>query len=93
MTPADTNRVKLCKACGHYFRRPDNGMRERDWLRKVYCNAECRSTDAARNEAPQVAVGDPLLRALVVYGLRNNRDLGMGRESFMERARELGLAA
>lgn len=34
-----------------------------------------------------------LLKRCISYGLRNNSDLGMGYQAFMDRARELGLAA
>lgn len=40
---------------------------------------------------PFAIASEELLRRCIRYGLRHNRDLGMGREAFMARARQLGL--
>jgi len=99
--------VKRCVGCGVPFRRPTGDARITDqrWASRRYCGPDCgfaHGNKHAKNGArPQddaaklnaVMASQALLIRSIQYGLKHDSDLGMGYHAFMDRARELGLAA
>jgi len=94
---------KDCAFCDGTFQRPV-GLSVLNWERQRFCSKRCatyyrrngnRSLEESGIEttSAEAIASHELLKRSIVYGLRHNRDLGMGREAFMARARELGLAA
>jgi hypothetical protein len=82
--------------------------RNHEWRQRRFCSRKCAFHYASASQgaelgrfAPKKAGEDSaevigshaLLVRCIKYGLAHDRHLGMGAAAFMERARELGLAA
>jgi hypothetical protein len=99
----DVPEAKDCAFCNAEFARP-YALSLVNWLNQRFCSRRCavyyrrngnRSLEERGEEmASSAAVASRQhLKLLIQYGLNHNKDLGMGRESFMARARELGMVA
>jgi hypothetical protein len=94
--PAPT---KFCAYCGSVMARP-NGLSEWRWSERKYCGPEhallARREGSGHVAQPDEDLGfqpDPLVAALLQYGLKHDTDLGMGALAFLDRCREYRVAA
>jgi len=94
---------KDCAFCDRPFTRP-YGLSILNWTRQRFCTKRCATHYRLNGNRSMAEAGfdltcattiasQELLKRCIVYGLRHNSDLGMGREAFMSRARELGLTS